>query len=269
MPKLENVRSADGTSIAFERRGDGDPVVVLVEPPLHHRAFSAFGGLVPLLAKALTVITYDRRGRGHSGDTPPYHPDREIEDLHAVIRAAGGVAGIYGYSAGALLALRTAGSPAAGATVVGLVLLEPPVHDDSDPRPDPLTVEITELVATDRAAAVRRFHQAIGVPEEYLDEMASSPSWDRMIETAHTLVYDCTISDSTDSGVLARVVAPSLVLDSEGSTNDLTGWAATVADQLPNATSRSLQGEWHTVPDDLLAPVIIDHLRAAAGLHRR
>ncbi len=260
----ESTTSADGTPIAFERHGDGHPVVVLVEPPLHHRGFSAFDGLVPLLAQHLTVITYDRRGRGLSGDAEQYHPDREVDDLAAVIRAAGGTAGVYGYSAGALLALRAASDADASSAIEGLVLLEPPLHDDGDPRPDPLTLEIAELVATDRAGAVRRFHTAIGVPEEYLDEMERSPSWARMVETAHTLVYDCTLSDSVDSAVLQRVTSPTLVLDSTGSSDDLTGWAATVAAQIPGATGRSLRGEWHAVADDDLAPVIIDHLRVAA-----
>jgi pimeloyl-ACP methyl ester carboxylesterase len=261
MATTEHVRSADGTSIAFERHGDGRPTVVLVEPPLHHRGLSAFTGLVPLLAEQLTVVTYDRRGRGESDDTEPYHPDREVEDLDAVIRAVGGDAGLYGYSAGALLALRAAST---SSCVLGLVLMEPPLHADGDPRPDPLTLELTELVTTDRAAAVRRFHEAIGVPEEYLTEMSLSPSWGSMIDAAHTLVYDCTISDTTDDELLARVTVPTLVLDSEGSTDDLTGWAATVADRLPAATSLSLPGQWHTVADDVLAPVIVDHLQALA-----
>jgi pimeloyl-ACP methyl ester carboxylesterase len=269
MPPTEYASSADGTSIAFERHGDADVVVVLVEPPLHHRGFSAFGGLVPLLAEHFAVVTYDRRGRGQSGDADTYHPDREVEDLMAVIRDVGGVAGLYGYSAGALLALRVAASAGTSGAVNGLVVLEPPLHEDGDPRPDPLTLEIAELVTSDRAAAVRRFHEAIGVPEEYLDEMSHAPSWDRMLETAHTLVYDCTISDATDSGLLARVATPTLVLDSEGSSDDLTGWAAAVAEQLPNATGRSLHGEWHTVADEILAPVIIDHLTTNAARLQR
>ncbi len=263
------VSSADGTRIAFERHGEGRPVVVMVEPPLHHRGFSAYDRLVPLLAEHLTVVTYDRRGRGQSGDAETYHPDREVEDLVAVIRASGGAAGLYGYSAGALLALRAAGDAGASAMIDGLVLLEPPLHDDSDPRPDPLTLEIAELVTTDRAAAVRHFHTSIGVPEEYLDEMALAPSWVQMVETAHTLVYDCTLSDSIDSALLGRITTPTLVLDSEGSSDDLTGWAAAVAAQIPDATSRSLQGEWHTVADEVVAPVIVDHLRSCEQQGRR
>jgi pimeloyl-ACP methyl ester carboxylesterase len=261
----EHVTSEDGTTIAFDRHGDGQPVVVLVEPPLRHRAFSAFDGLVPLLAEQLSVITYDRRGRGDSGDAAVYHPDREVEDLLAVITATGGAAGVYGYSAGALLAVRAAGHAGASRAIHGLVLLEPPLHDDGDPRPDPLTLEMEELVGVDPSAAVRRFHAAVGVPDEVVDELAASAAWAQMVEAAHTLVHDCVLSDSIDRAVLERVAVPTLVLDSEGSSDDLTGWAATAAARIPAATSRSLPGEWHTVADEVLAPVIVEHLRASGG----
>lgn len=259
--------SADGTSIAYECIGDADPVVVLVEPPLHSRTMSAYDGLVPLLTDRLRVVTYDRRGRGDSGDTAPYHPDRESEDLEAVIDAIGGSAGVYGYSAGALLALRAA---SASSSISGLVVLEPPLHDDTDPRPDPLTIELTDLLAqSDRTGMVRRFHQAIGVPDEMIAEMAGSPSWPAMVDVAHTAVYDCMVSDAVDRDLLTRVTTSTLVLDSAGSSDDLSGWAADVAALLPNAANRSLPGEWHTVADDVLAPVIVDHLTATAGAAQR
>lgn len=223
---------------------------------------SAYADLVPLLAEALTVVTYDRRGRGESADGAAYHPDRESEDLDAVIDAVGGFAGVYGYSAGALLALRAAsGSRRIGA----LVVLEPPIHDDSDPRPDPLTVELAELLAhNDRDATVRRFHEAIGVPDEFVAELAGSPAWPSMVAVAHTAVYDCMISDAVDRDLLARINTPTLVLDSNGSSDDLAGWAASVAAHLPNADHLSLPGEWHTVADDVLAPVIIEHITKAS-----
>ena len=82
-----------------------------------------------------------------------------------------------------------------------------------------------------------------------------------MESIAHTLVYDCMISDAMTSDVLRAVDVPTLVLDSEGSTDDLTGWAARVAGQLPRGSHRSLAGEWHTVPDGVLAPVLIEFFR--------
>lgn len=256
--------SADGTSIAYDVTGSSGPVVVLVEPPLRHRATSAYDGLVPRLAEHLRVVTYDRRGRGDSGDASAYHPDRESEDLDAVIEAVGGAAAVYGYSAGALLALRAAST---SDRITSLVVLEPPLHDDTDPRPDPLTVELAELAARGEAdRLVRRFHEAIGVPDEFVGELAASPSWAPMVDVAHTAVYDCMISDAVDRQVLDRVTPPTLVLDSAGTGDDLSGWAAAIADRLPSATHRSLPGDWHTVADELLAPVIVDHVVAMSGV---
>lgn len=97
----------------------------------------------------------------------------------------------------------------------GIVVLEPPLHDDTDPRPDPLTVELAELIAGgDRNGALHRFHAAIGVPEELVAEMADSPSWASMVDVADTAVYDCMISDAVDRALLGGVTAP-YALDDE------------------------------------------------------
>jgi len=254
----QSVRSADGTRIAFDRNGRG-PSMILVEPSAHYRDFSAFSGLVPLLARQFTVYTYDRRGRGESTDTAPYSPDREVEDVEALIAECGGSAYLYGFSSGALLALRAA---AHGLAIPRLAVLEPPLQDDGAESPDPLTAELAELVAAARNRdAVERFHQSIGVPEEILAEMRDTPQWEKMASIAHTLVYDCMISDSTTSALLRSVKVPTLVLDSAGSTDDLTGWAAITAAQLPHGSHLSLAGEWHGVPDDILALALVEFFR--------
>jgi pimeloyl-ACP methyl ester carboxylesterase len=261
MPGANRVTSHDGTSIAFDRVGTGPPVI-LVDPAAHYPAFSAFEGLVRLLSREFTTFTYDRRGRGESTDVPPYSPDREVDDLEALIDAAGGSAHVYGYSSGALLAMHAAGR---GLAITRLALLEPPLQDDDAEVPDPLTTQLAELVAAGRNAdAVELFHQSIGVPSEVVAEMRSTPAWSKMVSVAPTLVYDCMISDATTPALLSSVNAPTLVLDSEGSTEDLTGSAAMVAARLPHATHRSLPGEWHGVPDEVLAPVLIEFFRSFA-----
>jgi pimeloyl-ACP methyl ester carboxylesterase len=252
------VRSADGTRVAFDRSGDGPPLI-LVEAAGHYRDFSSFSGLSPLLSREFTVCSYDRRGRGESTDATPYAPDREVEDLEALIEEAGGSAHLYGYSSGALLAIRAA---AHGLPVGRLALLEPPLQDDDAQRPDPLTNELAELVGDGRSGdAVEHFHRSIGVPPEFIAEMRPTPEWAKMESVAHTLVYDCMISDTTTSSLLRSVAAPTLVIDSAGSTEDLAGWAATVAGQLPNGSHRTLAGEWHAVPDEVLAPVLVEFFR--------
>ena len=123
---VRHLQSRDGTRIAYDRTGDGSPVI-LVEAAGHYRDFSSFDGLVPLLARGLAVYTYDRRGRGESTDTPPYSPDREVEDLEAVIAACGGSACVYAFSSGGLLAMRAV---AHGARISRLALLEPPLQEE-------------------------------------------------------------------------------------------------------------------------------------------
>src|SRR5262245_8063641 len=105
---MNTTESKDGTLIAFDRSGDG-PAVILVGGAFQHRAFDPRrAGLAALLGKEFTGFHYDRRGRGDSGDTPPYAVERELEDLAALIDEAGGAASLYGSSSGGNLALAAA-----------------------------------------------------------------------------------------------------------------------------------------------------------------
>src|SRR5262245_58695480 len=80
-----NVASKDGTTIGFDRTGAGPPVVLVCGGSVDRMANAE---LASLLAADFTVLNYDRRGRGDSGDTAPYAVEREFEDLDAVIEAA-------------------------------------------------------------------------------------------------------------------------------------------------------------------------------------
>jgi pimeloyl-ACP methyl ester carboxylesterase len=183
------------------------------------------------------------------------------DHLEALIAEAGGSAHLYGYSSGALLALRAA---ARGLPIGRLAMLEPPLRDDgAEPPESDLTTELAELARAGRDSdAVEHFHQSIGVPPELIASMRSTPQWARMESVAPTLVYDCIISDTTTPSLLRAVEVPTLVLDSTGSTDDLSGWAAAVATRLPRGTHRSLAGQWHAVPDEALAPVLVEFLHA-------
>ncbi|MGN9768950.1 alpha/beta fold hydrolase [Micromonospora sp. SD12] len=246
--------SRDGTRIAYESAGSGPPLI-LVDAAGHHRSNSPLGELAGLLAGRFTVHRYDRRGRGDSTDTPPYAPQREVEDLAALFGEVGGPVSLYGYSSGCLLALHAA---AAGLDVHRLVLLEPPL-DTADPAAArAFTVALRDLAGEE---AVTFFLTSIGVPMEAVAGMRGTPHWEAMVAVAHTLAYDSMLSEATTAELLARVTTPTLVLQSAGSTDDLTGMAATTAALLPDATHRSLPGRWHQVPADVLAPVLVDFLR--------
>ncbi len=117
---MDEVTSRDGTQIAFDRLGDGPPVIV-VGGAMCDRA--SMRPTAEELAKHFAVFNYDRRGRGHSGDTSPYAVERETEDIGALVAESGGAASVYGHSSGAGLALHAA---ADGLPITKLVLHDPP-----------------------------------------------------------------------------------------------------------------------------------------------
>ncbi len=153
---MEKVISRDGTAIAFDRSGEGQPVI-LVGGAFNSRSFGPNGGLAALLADHFTVINYDRRGRGDSGDAVPYSVEREVEDIEALIEEAGGSACVYGISSGAALALEAANR---GLGIEKLALYEAPfvVDNSRTPVPNDYLVRLEELVASGRRGdAVRLF----------------------------------------------------------------------------------------------------------------
>lgn len=246
-----NVLSKDGTTIAADRIGSG-PAVVLVDAAACFRGYGPMSELAAALAGDFTVYAYDRRGRGESTDTAPYEVDREVEDLAALVEAAGGSAFVYGFSSGAALALHAA---ARGLAIPRLAVLEPPVILDEPVSPGPdLGAEVAELVAAGRRGdAMERFQRGIGVPAEMVEGMLASPAWPALEALAHTLVYDLTITSSLTRQLLATVSMPTLVVNSESSDDRLRSWAADLAGALPDARHQELKGSWHGVAIDDLA----------------
>jgi pimeloyl-ACP methyl ester carboxylesterase len=256
---MGTTRSPDGTVIAFDRVGSGPPLI-LVDAAAGFRAFGPMGALAEHLRSRFTVFTYDRRGRGDSTDTPPYAVDRELEDIQALIDVAGGSAFVHGFSSGAVLALHAA---ARGLAIDKLTLLEPALEIDRDPsaEPDPLVAEVADLVAAGRRGdAFVRFNESIGVPEEFIEGMREGPEWAALEALAHTLVYDMTITSSFTADMLPTINIPTLVVTSEVTDDRLQRWARAVVEALPDATHRSLPGEWHGVAPDVLAPVLEEFL---------
>jgi len=229
----------------------------LVDAAGGFRDFGPMGPLAALLASKFTVFTYDRRGRGDTTDTLPYAVDREVEDLQALIDAAGGSAFVYGFSSGAVLALHAA---AHGLAIPRLALLEPPLAVDDQPPSEPdLGAEVAELVAAGRRAeAVEHFQTSIGVPAEIIVGMRQAPFWPALEALAHTLVYDTIITGSLPVARLSAITTPTLVLASEDSDDRLRNWAQGLCDTLPNASLRRLKGQWHGVPAEDLAPVLAE-----------
>ncbi|MEU2800050.1 alpha/beta hydrolase [Streptomyces sp. NPDC007117] len=263
------VVSADGTEIAFEQSGSG-PAVVLVASALADRSDTA--RLAALLARHFTVINYDRRGRGASGDAPAYAPDREIEDIAALVEHVGGSASLFGSSSGAVLALRAA---AAGVNVERLALYEPPfvVAEGDDGPPRDLAQQISTMLAEGRRSdAVRYFMTRVqGMPGIAVFFMKLMPKmWANLTELAGTLPYDIAVMGDTQQGKpldteeWKGVAVRTRVLTGGKSPAAFRRAALAVTEILPQADHRTLPGLNHgavVMAPKKIAPQVIEFIK--------
>jgi pimeloyl-ACP methyl ester carboxylesterase len=254
------VRSKDGTVIAFERSGEGPPVILVVGA-FNDRVAGA--PLAAALQERFTVFNYDRRGRGDSGDTPPYAVEREVEDLEALIEEAGGSASVFGYSSGAVLALRAA---ARGLAITRLALYDPPVSADGGAgrlRED-LAARVAGLVEEGRRGdAVELFQtEAVNLPAEVVAQIRRAPFWPALEAMAHTLVYESEIlgNGSLPTELAASVEAPTLIIVGGESHPYLREKAPVLADVMPVARARVLEDQGHDLVPQVLAPVLEEFL---------
>jgi pimeloyl-ACP methyl ester carboxylesterase len=258
---METVTSQDGTTIAFDRIGDGPPVVLVSGGSTDRQANAP---LAAALASDLTVLNYDRRGRGPSGDTPPYAIEREIEDVDAVIGAAGGSAFLYGTSSGAVLALEAA---ATGVGVERLALWEPPYVLDDEMKPPLDQVERYEEMLAEgrRGDAVEYFmSQVVRLPDEFVAQAKAAPWWPSQEALAHTLPYDARIMGdySIPSDRVSSVKAPTLVLIGGASFPFIRQSAEALVGVLPDARLRELEGQTHDVDAEAVAVALKDFFLA-------
>src|SRR3954454_9105859 len=257
--------SADGTRIAYEVSGSG-PALVLVDGALCQRCMGPARPLAKLLAARFTVHAYDRRGRGESGaGHTPYHPDREVEDLAAVIEAAGGHAHVFGSASGATLALRAA---QAGLPIDRLAVYEAPyiVDDTHTPNDPDLPEQLESLVeANRRGDAVRLFLKTVGAPGPMVAVMRLLPVWRKLTAVAHTLPYDLRLVIEHQQGrplpddLYDAVSQPTLVIAGGKSPQYLRNAEAAVASALPDARLETLPGQTHMVKAKATAPVVAAH----------
>lgn len=251
------VISKDGTRIAFNTMGEGD-AVIFVAPALADR--SVFLPLAQLMARHFTVFSYDRRGRGDSGDASAYAVDREIEDLETIINEAGGTASVFGGSSGAVLALEAA---IHGLTILKLALYEPPfVLDDSRPAvPGDSLDQLRKMLASGRRGDMVEYFMTkmVGVPPEAVAAMRAAPMWPALESLAHTLIYDVTLMGdfSLPTGT-GSIKLPTLAIRGGASPEWLHQAVRAVARAIPGAQLRMLEGQTHAVDPAVLAPVLLE-----------
>lgn len=254
---MEFVKSKDGTFIAFDRLGEG-PAVILVSGAFIDRAHAFNVELSRILASQFMVINYDRRGRGKSGNTKPYAVEREIEDLEALIGAAGGSAYVLGVSSGAVLALK---SVAHGLPIEKLALFEPPfMLAEADRPPADHALQLNRFIeAGKRAEATSYFMtRVMGMPAIVPLLMRLTPYWSRSVALAHTLPYESAIMGdfSFPEKLAASVRIPTLVVGGSKSPRPLRDAVWAVARSIPNAKGRLLEGQAHNISAKVLAPAV-------------
>jgi pimeloyl-ACP methyl ester carboxylesterase len=252
---MERVTSKDGTELAFDRLGQGPPVVLVCGGSVDRMADAA---IAKELSSDFTVLNYDRRGRGDSGDTLPYAIEREVEDIEAVIGAAGGSAYLWGSSSGAVLAMI---ATASGAPVTKLALWEPPFILDENARPPADQVEQYErMIAEGRRgdAAEYFMSKVVGMPPEFVADARMQPWWAGQEAIAHTLAYDARIMGdySIPTETAASVKAPTLVLAGGADMPFMRESAQALADAIPGGQVRFLDGQGHDVDPTILVPAL-------------
>jgi pimeloyl-ACP methyl ester carboxylesterase len=263
---MKTVQSADGTVIAYDQFGDNGPPVILVAGAFNTRATT--DDLARTLQHDCIALNFDRRGRGDSGDTAPYSVDREIEDLDAVIGAAGADVLVFGYSSGALLALRAA---ATRPHIAGLVLYEPPYRTSHVPPmiPSDLVAQLDELIAEGRRGDAVELYQtkAIGMPTEVVAQMRNAPFRPALEALAHTLAYEARLVGdlSLPEGLLRSVTVPTRVIAGENTSPFMLAAARSLAEALPAARFVTLPGQSHDIDPSATAPVVVELVNEVGG----
>jgi len=264
---MAQVRSNDGTWIAFERAGRG-PAVVLIGGALMDQTASA--PLASLLSQHFSVFSYDRRGRGGSGDTAPYAVAREVEDVNALIAEAGKPARLFGHSSGAVLALEAAEQ--LPTKIERLALYEPPfiVDDSRSPVPAEYLTELELLLAEGRRGDTVEYfmNHGLDAAPDAIAQIKGGPLWQHSVQLAHTLPYDAAIMANTMNGKplpvarWASVRAPTLVINERQSATYLRHASEALAEMLPSAELRTLSTDGPGVAPEDLAPVLIEFFQA-------
>lgn len=266
IPETQFVRSADNTTIAYSIQGNG-PAIILIEGAMCYRTSGTFDAVADLLKNQFTCITYDRRGRGESNDAPTFTPDREIEDLAALLDVAGNKASLGGLSSGAAIALEAANRLNG---IEKLVTYEAPfvVDGEISPLPTDFRASIEKAVREDRRGdALKIFMRRVGVPGFALFIMQFTAMWKRLKTIANTLSYDLQFVENHSGGTplppatWPNATMPALIMAGGASPAYMINSQKAIAENLTNATYKELAGQTHMVKAEPFADAIREFLK--------
>ena len=271
------VRSPDGTHIAAFHSGTpgglgtpggpgtpGTPPLLLVHgAAADHTTFRALG---PGLAPAFELFALDRRGRGASGDTPPYSIEREFEDVAAVAEAVAAASGVdrvdvFGHSYGGRCALGAALLTDAIRRVVSYEGAPTPAGERYGDAA--LADELITLAdAGQEAALLERFMtRVVGMSPDELERYRADPVWPRRVAAAPTIARELSVEAGADAGLerLGGVRQPVLQLLGSASLPAFGSATRALDDRLADGRIVVIEGArhaaHHTHVDEVVAAV--------------
>lgn len=259
---MKIVKSRDGTKLAYDVYGNG-PALIYITGASCFRSFKPILQDAKKFAEEFTVYNYDRRGRGDSGDTSPYSVEREVEDIEAMVDAAGGKANLYGHSSGAVLALEAALKMPD--KIDKVVLYDPAyVHDEREKDSyDELSQKVQAfLVAGKNKAAMKTFLKGIGMPSVFVVLLPLFPGWKTMVALAPTLAYDIALTkDLPPVDRASHVAVPILITIGEKSPDSIQKAAQQLDQAIPQASLIRIPGQDHMVAAKTILPILSRFLK--------
>lgn len=259
---MKTTQSKDGTILAYDVYGSGPPLIYITGASCH-RLFKPIKDDAKTFATQFTVYTYDRRGRGDSGNTLPYAVEREVEDIKAIIDAAGGSVFLYGHSSGAVLALEA--GLRFGSEVKKVMMYDPPYVNDEKEKVayKQLSIKVNRLLNDGKnAKAMTTFLKSIGMPKVFVMLLPIFPGWRTMKELAPTLAYDMQLTQNMPPlDRVDQLSVPTQIIVGEQSPKSIHDVGHDLSKAIPDATFKVLSGEDHMADPKILLPVITDFLK--------
>lgn len=255
---MNTVKSKDGTILAYDVYGTGKSLIYVTGASCF-RTFKPVVDDVKVFGNEFTVYNYDRRGRGDSGNTQPYAVEREIEDIEAMIDAAGGKAFLYGHSSGAVLALEAALK--LGNKVDRIIIYDPPyVHTASEKATYKKLADtvFSHLSKGENKRAMKVFLSGIGMPKFFVWLLPIFPGWKTMHSLAPTLAYDIELTkDFPPLERFKNIGTPVLVLVGEKSPESMLSVGPQIVAAIPGAVFEKISGQDHMVSAKVLLPKFV------------
>lgn len=258
--EIETVTSPDGTEIAFERTGNGPPLVLVYGNGDVHQ-FWEEGGVRSAFADYYTVYAIERRGRGESGDATEYELERKAEDVAAVVETIDEPVTLLGHSGGALYSLEAALKID---NLRNLILYEPPIQvGEHELDIEQGVAEMKRLLddGENEEALVLFLQEVAHLTSDELEELRSAPIWQDMVDAAQTLPRELRAIGEYefDATRFVGVTTPTLLLTGSESLEWLTDATKAVNDALPHSRIATFEGEqhmaMHTAPDRFIDEV--------------